>query len=55
MSVLHFKLKKKKKTPWEKRYKNSINNMLFGKPKKNSRWMYLLIIALIILLGFLLR
>jgi len=55
MTTLYFKMKKSEKTPWEKRYLRSTNTMLFGKPKKKSRGIYILIIVLILLLGFLLN
>lgn len=55
MPAVYFKMKKNEKSPWEKRYVNSINNMLFGKPKKKSKWMYFLLILFIVLLGLFLN
>ena len=52
MDVLYFKMGKAGKTPWERRYLHSTNNVLFGKPKKRSKWVYLLVIVLILALGF---
>lgn len=48
-------MKKNEKTPWEKRFQHSTNTVLFGKPKKKSKWMYVLVIVLILLLGFILN
>ena len=53
MDILSFKMGKVGKTPWERRYLHSTNTLLFGKPKKKNRWVYVLVIALILLLGFL--
>lgn len=52
MNVFNFKMEKTGKTPWEKRYLHSTNNLLFGKPKKRAKWMYLIMIVLILALGF---
>ena len=51
MDVLYFKMEKPGKTPWERRYMHSTNTLLFGKPKKRSKWVYLLVIVLILALG----
>jgi hypothetical protein len=53
MTILNFKMKKNEMSPWEKRYLRSTNTMLFGKPKRKSRKLYIMIIVLILLLGFL--
>lgn len=52
MDVLYFKMGKAGKTPWERRYLHSTNTVLFGKPKKRNKWVYVLVIALILVLGF---
>jgi len=52
MDVLYFKMGKAGKTPWERRYLHSTNTILFGKPKKRSKWVYVLVIAIILALGF---
>jgi len=46
-------IKKSTKSPWERRYKHAVNNILFGKPKKKSTLPYILVIIFILLLGFL--
>lgn len=43
------------KTPWEKRYKYAINNLLFGLPPKGYQWFYVMLIGLILLLGLLME
>jgi hypothetical protein len=43
------------KTPWQKRYELAINNRLFGLPPKGYRWLYALLIVLVLLLGLLLE
>ncbi|EMR03638.1 hypothetical protein ADICEAN_01235 [Cesiribacter andamanensis AMV16] len=43
------------KTPWRKRYKYGINTQLFGKPGKKSRWLYGLLLLVMVLLGLLLE
>jgi nicotinamide riboside transporter PnuC len=53
MDVLYFKMEKPGKTPWERRYQHATNNVLFGKAKKKNKWVYLLVIGLILILGFL--
>jgi hypothetical protein len=40
------------KTPYEKKSELGINNLLFGFPKKKVRILYVSILVLIIILGF---
>ena len=53
MDILYFKMGKAGKSPWERRYQHATNNVLFGKPKKKNKWVYLVVIGLILVLGFL--
>lgn len=53
MDILNFKMGKVGKTPWERRYQHSTNTVLFGKPKKKTKWAYFVVIALILMLGLL--
>lgn len=53
MDILYFKMGKAGKSPWERRYQHATNTVLFGKPKKKNKWVYFLVIVLILVLGFL--
>lgn len=42
------------KTQFEKRYKYSLDRIVFGNPKKKVRWFYFVLLVLIVIFGLIL-